>query len=140
MSVLAIISARGGYKGIPRKNIKALAGRPLIEWTIDAAKRAFCVNRIIVSTEDENIASVARELGADVPFFCVLPIWQRVKRQGSLQCCTRFRSYPIMTGFYYCSRPHPCALRKISMGSGSSAKSKAHHRQFLFAKWGNIHP
>ena len=68
MSILAIIAARGGSKGIPRKNIKPLMGKPLIGWSIDAAKQASCVNRLIVSTEDEEIASVARELGADVPY------------------------------------------------------------------------
>lgn len=68
MSILAIIPARGGSKGIPRKNIKLLADKPLIGWTIDAATRAYCVDRVIVSTEDEEIASVARKLGAEVPF------------------------------------------------------------------------
>jgi len=68
MSLIGIIPARGGSKGIPRKNIKLLMGRPLIDWSIDAAKQSSCVDRIIVSTEDEEIASAARELGADVPF------------------------------------------------------------------------
>ena len=68
MSVLAIIPARGDSKGIPRKNIKPLKGKPLIGWTIDAAKQASCIDRIIVTTEDEQIASVARELGVDTPF------------------------------------------------------------------------
>ena len=68
MSLLAIIAARGGSKGIPRKNIKSLMGKPLIGWSIDAAKQASFVDRLIVSTEDEEIASVARGLGADVPF------------------------------------------------------------------------
>jgi CMP-N,N'-diacetyllegionaminic acid synthase len=68
MSVLAIIPARGGSKGIPRKNIKPLMGKPLIGWTIDVAKQSSCIGRIIVSTEDQEIVSVARELGADVPF------------------------------------------------------------------------
>lgn len=68
MSLLAIIPARGASKGIPRKNIKLLGDRPLICWTIDAAKGATCIDRIIVSTEDEEIASVAREFGVDVPF------------------------------------------------------------------------
>ena len=66
--VLAIITARGGSKGIPRKNVKSLAGKPLVGWSIDAAKKASCIDRTIVSTEDEEIASVARELGADIPF------------------------------------------------------------------------
>ena len=68
MSLLAIIPARGGSKGVPRKNIKPLMGKPLIGWSIDVAKQASCIDRIIVSTEDDEIASAARELGADVPF------------------------------------------------------------------------
>jgi len=68
MSVLAIIPARGNSKGIPRKNIKPLMNKPLIFWSIQAAKQASCVDRIIVSTENEEIASVASALGADVPF------------------------------------------------------------------------
>ena len=68
MSLLTLIPARGGSKDIPRKNIKPLMGKALIGWSIDAAKKARCVDRIVVSTEDDEIASVARELGADVPF------------------------------------------------------------------------
>jgi len=68
VSVLALIPARGGSKGIQRKNIKLLACKPLIEWTIDAAKQANCVDRIVVTTDDEEIAAVARSLGAEVPF------------------------------------------------------------------------
>lgn len=68
MALIGLISARGGSKGIPRKNIKPLLGKPLIGWTIDAAKQASCIDRLIVSTEDEEIAAVARKLGADIPF------------------------------------------------------------------------
>ena len=68
MRVLAIIPARGGSRGIHRKNIRPLKGRPLIGWSIDAAKQASCLTHIIGSTEDDEIASVAREFGADVPF------------------------------------------------------------------------
>ncbi|TSC76382.1 MAG: N-acylneuraminate cytidylyltransferase [Parcubacteria group bacterium Gr01-1014_33] len=68
MEVLAIIQARGGSKGIPGKNIKPLAGRPLIAWTISAAKAAKTVNRVIISTDDEEIAEVSRACGAEVPF------------------------------------------------------------------------
>ena len=66
--VLAVIPARGGSKGIPRKNIKLLAGKPLIAWMIDAAKNSKQVTRVIVSTDDEEIAAIAREYGAEVPF------------------------------------------------------------------------
>ena len=66
--ILALIPARGGSKGIPRKNIRSFAGYPLIAWSITAAKQAACVTRIIVSTDDEEIASVGREYGAETPF------------------------------------------------------------------------
>jgi CMP-N,N'-diacetyllegionaminic acid synthase len=68
MEVLAIIQARGGSKSVPRKNIRPLAGKPLIAWTIEAAKTAKMVTRVIVSTDDEEIAQVSREFGAEVPF------------------------------------------------------------------------
>jgi len=68
LEILAIIPARGGSKGIPRKNIKDLCGKPLIAWTIDAARRSKYVTRVVVTTDDEEIASVAQEHGAEVPF------------------------------------------------------------------------
>jgi N-acylneuraminate cytidylyltransferase len=66
--ILAIIPARGGSKGIPRKNIRSFAGYPLIAWSIAAAKGSQFVTRVIVSTDDEEIAAVARECGAETPF------------------------------------------------------------------------
>jgi len=66
--ILALIPARGGSKGIPRKNIKDFAGYPLIAWSIAAGLQAHTVNRVIVSTDDAEIASVAREYGAEAPF------------------------------------------------------------------------
>lgn len=68
MNLLALIPARGGSRDIPHKNVKMLAGKPLIAWTIEAAQQSNRINRIVVSTEDENIASVAQSWGADVPF------------------------------------------------------------------------
>jgi CMP-N-acetylneuraminic acid synthetase len=66
--VFALIPARGGSKGIPRKNIKRLGGVPLIAYTIAAARRACHVEHVVVSTDDPEIAEVARAFGADVPF------------------------------------------------------------------------
>lgn len=66
--ILALIPARGGSKGIPRKNIRSFAGWPLIAWSIAAAQQSKYVTRIIVSTDDEEIAAVAREHGAETPF------------------------------------------------------------------------
>jgi len=65
---IAIIPARGGSKRIPRKNIKPFHGKPMIAWSILAAKQAACFDRIIVSTDDAEIAAVAQEYGAEVPF------------------------------------------------------------------------
>src|SRR3989344_2196891 len=66
--ILGIIPARGGSKVIPRKNIKPFLGKPLIVWAIAALKESGVVSRIIVSTDDDEIASVARAYGAEVPF------------------------------------------------------------------------
>jgi len=66
--ILGVITARGGSKGIPRKNIKMLGDKPLIAYTIDAAKKSQLISHLIVSTDDEEIASVCREYGVDVPF------------------------------------------------------------------------
>lgn len=67
-SVLALIPARGGSKGIPRKNVLPFGGIPLIAYSIEAARRAASVTRVIVSTDNPEIAAVAREWGAEVPF------------------------------------------------------------------------
>jgi N-acylneuraminate cytidylyltransferase len=65
---LAVIPARGGSQRLPRKNLIDFLGRPLIAWTIEAARESAVFDRLIVSTEDAEIADVARSLGADVPF------------------------------------------------------------------------
>ena len=65
---LCVIPARGGSKRIPRKNIRNFSGKPMIAWSIDAAIKSECFDRIIVSTDDEEIASVAKRYGAEVPF------------------------------------------------------------------------
>ena len=67
-TILGIIPARGGSKGIPRKNIKLLAGKPLIAWTIEEAKKSKYIDRLILSSEDEEIISVAKQWGCEVPF------------------------------------------------------------------------
>jgi N-acylneuraminate cytidylyltransferase/CMP-N,N'-diacetyllegionaminic acid synthase len=66
--VVAVIPARGGSKGLPGKNTRLLAGKPLIAWTIEAALGARSIGRVILSTDSEEIAAVGRSYGADVPF------------------------------------------------------------------------
>ena len=65
---IALIPARGGSKRIPRKNIKNFCGKPIIAYSIEAASASKCFDRIIVSTDDEEIASIAIQYGAEVPF------------------------------------------------------------------------
>lgn len=68
MNIIALICARGGSKGVPNKNIKLLAGKPLIERSINQAKELKEINRIIVSTDSKEIANIAINAGAQVPF------------------------------------------------------------------------
>ncbi|MDD4979802.1 MAG: acylneuraminate cytidylyltransferase family protein [Candidatus Omnitrophica bacterium] len=67
--ILALIPARGASKGVLRKNIKPLSGKPLIAWTIEEARKSKYIDRIIVSTEDKEIADISKKYGAEVPFF-----------------------------------------------------------------------
>jgi N-acylneuraminate cytidylyltransferase len=73
---LAIIPARGGSKGIPGKNIREIAGKPLIAWTIEQALASKSIDRVIVSTDDQKIADIAVKYGAEVPF--MRPGWLAV--------------------------------------------------------------
>jgi len=66
--LLAIIPARGGSKRLPRKNILNLAGKPLIAWTIESALNSKYIDRVIVSTDDNEIATISKKYGADIPF------------------------------------------------------------------------
>lgn len=66
--ILAIIPARGGSKGVPRKNIRELAGKPLIAWTIEEAKKSKYITRLILSSEDEEIIKVGKNFDCEVPF------------------------------------------------------------------------
>ena len=68
MTLLALIPARGGSKGIPRKNIRPFCGKPLLQWSIDAALASACVDQVVVSTDDREISEVAIACGAEVPF------------------------------------------------------------------------
>lgn len=66
--ILALVCARGGSKGLPGKNVRPLAGRPVIAWSVEAAMGASLVDRVVVSTDDPAIAEAARAAGAEVPF------------------------------------------------------------------------
>ena len=109
---LAVIPARGGSKRIPRKNIKAFGGLPMIAWSIRAAINSQCFDRIIVSTDDEEIAAVAKEHGAEVPFLRpanlsddhtgTIPViahaidWQEQHGQAAIEVCCIYATAPFV--------------------------------------------
>ena len=68
LTITAVIPARGGSKGVLRKNVSLVGGKPLIAWSIEVAKRCKMVDRVVINTDDEEIAQVARAYGAEVPF------------------------------------------------------------------------
>ena len=67
-NILGLIPARGGSKGLPRKNIKPLLGKPLIAWTIEQALASRYLDRVVVSTDNKEIAEISKKYGAEVPF------------------------------------------------------------------------
>jgi CMP-N,N'-diacetyllegionaminic acid synthase len=76
MRILGLIPARGGSKGVPRKNIRLLNGKPLLAYTAEAALAATSLTRVILSTEDQEIASIGQQYGVDVPFLRPLELAQ----------------------------------------------------------------
>jgi N-acylneuraminate cytidylyltransferase len=68
LTVLGLITARGGSRGVPRKNVRMVAGRPLIGWTIEAAQQSRVLDRLVLSSDDEEIIDIARHLGCEAPF------------------------------------------------------------------------
>lgn len=109
---LAIIPARGGSKRIPRKNIKPFGGKPMIAWSIAAAQQSGCFDRIIVSTDDSEIAEVAKVHGAEVPFMRppelsddhvgTIPViahaisWQNAQGKQVSQACCIYATAPFV--------------------------------------------
>jgi pseudaminic acid cytidylyltransferase len=109
---LAVIPARGGSKRIPRKNIKAFGGLPMIAWSIRAAIQSQCFDRIIVSTDDEEIAEAAKQHGAEVPFIRpanlsddhtgTIPViahaigWQSQHGEAATQVCCIYATAPFV--------------------------------------------
>lgn len=113
MSSLCIIPARGGSKRIPRKNIKPFMGKPIISYSIEAALNSGVFDEVMVSTDDEEIAGVARQFGASVPFLrsaetsndyattvdVLLEVVNRYKEQGKVfdTICCLYSTAPFVT-------------------------------------------
>jgi pseudaminic acid cytidylyltransferase len=116
---LAVIPARGGSKRIPRKNVRDFCGRPIIAWSIQAARDSLCFDRIIVSTDDPEIADVARAAGAEVPFLRpatladdhtgTMPVishaieWQRSHGVAPDMACCLYATAPFVRAFDLCA-------------------------------------
>lgn len=66
--VIAVIPARGGSKGLPRKNVLDVGGKPMLAWSVEAARRSRYVDRVVLTTDDQEIAEIGKRYGADVPF------------------------------------------------------------------------
>jgi CMP-N,N'-diacetyllegionaminic acid synthase len=95
-NILAIIPARGGSKGIPGKNIKLLGGKPLLEYTVDAARESSMLTRVILSSDDEAIIKWAKSIGLEVPF--VRPAHLATDRSGSLEVVQHALAFFEATG------------------------------------------
>lgn len=111
---LAVIPARGGSKRIPRKNIRPFCGQPIIAWSIVAARASGCFDRVVVSTDDADIAQVALAAGAEVPFVrpaalsddqagtiavvCHAIEWQREHGAPADLVCCLYATAPFVTG------------------------------------------
>lgn len=111
---LAVIPARGGSRRIPRKNIKSFNGKPIIAWSIQAAQDAEVFDRIIVSTDDLEIASIAKNYGAEVPFIRpdnlsddytgTIPViahaieWHKIRGIHPTQTCCIYATAPFLRG------------------------------------------
>lgn len=124
MSAIAIITARGGSKRIPRKNIKEFCGKPILAYSIEAARESGLFDRVMVSTEDAEIAEIAEKYGAEVPFFRsektagdfatttdvlleVLEEYEKKGEQFDLACCL----YP--TAPFVNAEKLKCAVEKL---------------------------
>lgn len=98
MKPLVVIPARGGSKGVPRKNINPLGGKPLILWTIDAAREVFSDTEICVSTDDEEIKWVVEQSGLKVPF--LRPIQLATDTAGSYEVLLHAVSFYEIQGYF----------------------------------------
>jgi len=112
--ILALVPARGGSKGLPRKNVREVGGKPLIAWTIEAAKASRYVDRLILSSDDDEIINVAKRLGCDVPFRRTGNL-RRMRRMHLPLSATLWQLCMSTTIISYCSSRHRrCARRRTS--------------------------
>jgi CMP-N-acetylneuraminic acid synthetase len=129
MTILCVIGARGGSQGLPGKNIRSVAGKPLIAWSVVQALATPEIDRIVVSTDSESIAKIAREAGADVPFMrpAVLAgpevgkfqVWQHALAACEAHYAERYEAFVDLD----CTNP----LRDVADISAAIAQFRAGH-------------
>lgn len=111
---LAVIPARGGSKRIPRKNVRPFFGKPMIAWSIEAARESGCFDRIVVSTDDTTIAEIAKSYGAEIPFIrpsqladdftATIPVvahavaWHQQHGENPTEVCCLYATAPFVRG------------------------------------------
>lgn len=131
---VAIIPARGGSKRIPRKNIKAFNGKPIIAYTIEAALISGCFDRVIVSTDDDEIAAVALQYGAEVPFVRPLALADDFATTGvvvthALNWLIESHSKPSFACVMYATAPF---IRAEILNDAFATLKQNKHKKFCF--------
>ena len=125
---IAVIPARGGSKRIPGKNIKPFCGKPMIAWSIEAALKSKCFEQVIVSTDDEEIASISRNYGADIPF--VRPISIADNHTGIHQVIAHtvdwFQNQGITPDYFCCIYATAPFIQTTDIQSGLKLISEKH--------------
>ena len=125
---IAVIPARGGSKRIPRKNVREFCGKPMIAWSIEAALKSKCFEQVIVSTDDEEIASISRNYGADIPF--VRPISIADNHTGIHQVIAHtvdwFQNQGITPDYFCCIFATAPFIQATDIQSGLKLISKKH--------------
>ncbi len=132
---VAIIPARGGSQRIPRKNIRLFGGRPMIAHSIDAARESGCFDRVIVSTDDPEVASVATACGGEVPFLRPADLSDAFTGLDAVMChaVTWLESQGTRADFFCCIFATAPFLTAAALREGLALLQAAPHRQYAFS-------
>ncbi|WP_374350815.1 pseudaminic acid cytidylyltransferase [Chitinimonas sp.] len=133
--LVAVIPARGGSKRIPRKNIRNFLGKPLLAYSIDAARRAAVFDHIIVSTDDEEIANVARSCGAEVPFIRPASLADDYTTTAAVIChaIAKLQQSSITPDYVACIYPTAPMLQAEDLRRGLAALQARADKSFALA-------
>ena len=133
MSLLAIVPARGGSKGIPRKNIKDFCGKPLIAWTVETAQKVNLIDKLILSTDSHEIATVGRNLGIEVPFLRPAELADDTT-PGVDVVLHALDHFQTILRCFYSNQPHLCEKHMIYRKSSKLLEIHIRRQLFQFPK------